>query len=64
MKNLKRMILAVTMVSLVSAGAFAQKREDRPPKPDTKVVHQPKPEKPPQNSNRGDKRDDQKKGKP
>ena len=68
MKNLKRMILAVTMavtmVSLVSVGGLAQKREERPPKQDTRVVKEPKQEKPPQNNNQGDKRGDDKKGKP
>jgi hypothetical protein len=67
MNMLKRMLMAVAMACLVSAGAFAQKRDEdkRPPKPDnTKVVVQPKQEKPPQNSNQGDKRGGDKKGKP
>jgi hypothetical protein len=65
MTNLKRKLLAVAMTCFLSGGAFAQRRgEDkpRPPKDNTpKVVVQPK-EKPPQNNNQGDKRNDGKKG--
>lgn len=65
MTNLKRKLLAVAVATFVSAGAFSQKKEDkRPPKPEnTKVVAQPKGEKPPQNNNQG-KKSDEKKGKP
>jgi len=66
MTNFKRKVMAVVIACFVSAGAFAQKGrgdDKRPPKPDTKVVVEPKREKPPQNSNRGnDKRNDGKKG--
>jgi hypothetical protein len=65
MTNFKRKLLAVAMTCFVSAGAFAQKgkgEDKRPPKPDTKVVVEPKREKPPQNNNQGDKRNDGKKG--
>jgi len=65
MTNLKRKLLAVSMVCLLSGGVFAQKRgedKQRPPKENTpKVVVQPK-EKPPQNNNQGGKRNDGKKG--
>jgi hypothetical protein len=64
MTNLKRKLIAVALTCFFSTGAFAQKRGDdkRPPKDNTpKVVVQPK-EKPPQNNNQGDKRNDGKKG--
>lgn len=67
MTKLKRMVLAVLLGCLVAVGAFAQKREEdkRPPKqPDTKVVVQPKGDKPPQNSNQGDKKNEGRRGKP
>ena len=41
MKNLKRILATVMMLGVISAGAFAQKKEEpkRPPKdPDNKVV--------------------------
>jgi hypothetical protein len=67
MTNFKRKLMAVGMACIVSAGAFAQKgrgEEKRPPKPDTKVVVEPKRDKPPpQNQNQGgDKRNGGKKG--
>jgi hypothetical protein len=64
MISLKAKLLALAMIFVVSAGAFAQK-DKRPEKPkDTKVVVKDKEprDKPPQNDNR-DKRGD-KKGKP
>ncbi len=67
MTNLKRKLLAVAIGCFVSVGAFAQRREEdkRPPKqPDNKVVVQPKGDKPPQNSNQGDKKNDGRRGKP
>lgn len=66
MTSFKQKLMAVAMASVVSVGAFAQKKEEdkRPPKsPDTKVVVEPK-GKPPQNSNQGDKKNDGKRGKP
>ena len=63
MTNFKRKLLAVAMTCFVSAGAFAQKgkgEDKRPPKPDTKVVVEPKRDKPP--PNQGDRRKDGKKG--
>ena len=52
MTNLKQKLMAVGMACFVSAGAFAQRKgeEKRPPKPDTRVVVEPKREKPPQNN--------------
>ncbi|MDQ3666965.1 MAG: hypothetical protein M3410_10395 [Acidobacteriota bacterium] len=66
MTNFRRKLIAVGMACFVSAGAFAQKKgeDKRPPKPDTRVVVEPKREKPPPNNNKdGDKRKDGKKGK-
>jgi hypothetical protein len=60
MKKLKRMLAAVTMVCIVSLGAFAQKKEEpkRPPKPaDNKVIVK---EKPPANNNQGNTKSDRK----
>lgn len=65
MTNFKRTALAMGMACCIATGAFAQKRgeDKRPPKPDTKVVVEPKREKPPQNNNQGgDKRNEGKKG--
>lgn len=60
MKELKRMLAAVAMVCIVSAGAFAQKPKDepkRPPKdPDNRVVVKEKPA-PNTNSNQGNRRE-------
>lgn len=65
MFDLKRKLLAVAIGGLLSMGAFAQKKggDKRPPKDPPRVVVQPK-EKPPQNSNQGDKPKGDKKGKP
>lgn len=65
-RKLMAVAMAVVMTGVVSTSAFAQKRGDdkRPPKPpDTKVVVEPK-GKPPQNPNRGGKKNDGKKGRP
>ena len=62
MKKVKRMLAAVAMVCIVSAGAFAQKKDEpkRPPKdPDNKVVVKEKPAPNPNpnpNSNKGGKK--------
>ena len=56
MKELKRMLAAITMVGVISAGAFAQKKEEpkRPPKdPDNKVVVKDKQPNGNSNTNRG-----------
>jgi len=61
MKKLKRMLAMMTMVCIVSAGAFAQKKGQepkRPPKdPDNKVIVK---EKPPANNNQGNTKSDKK----
>ncbi|HAF23850.1 MAG TPA: hypothetical protein DCK93_13270 [Blastocatellia bacterium] len=67
MFDLKRKLLAVVTGCLLSAGAFAQKHDGdkRPPKDDNRVVVQPKGEKPPpSNNNQGDKKGNEKRGKP
>ena len=54
MKKLFRDILVLVMLGMVSAGAFAQKRDrdKRPPKEPVKVItNDRKDEKPPKNSN-------------
>jgi hypothetical protein len=64
MFDLKRKLVAVAIGCFVSAGAFGQKRDDRPKKPPNTVVVTPKGEKPPpSNNNRGDKKPEDKKGK-
>ena len=66
MFDLKRKVVAVAIGCFLSAGAFAQKREERPPKPPNTVVVAPKgerPSPPPNNNNRGDKKTEDKKGK-
>ena len=65
MFNLKRKAIAVAIGCFLAAGAFAQKRDERPTKPPNTVVVAPKGEKPPpsNNNNRGDKKNDDKKGK-
>ena len=70
MFDLKRkfvaVVLAVTLGSTLSAGAFGQKGSDRdrPPKPDNKVVVKEKEPRPPQNNNQPPPRNDDKRGKP
>ena len=55
MLNLRRKLVALVIGCLLAAGAFAQKREDRPPKPPNTVVVAPKGERPPpSNNNRGE----------
>ena len=57
MTGCKRKLTAVAMIGFLSMGAFAQKgKGDRPVKRETKVVVEQKREKPPPNSNQGDKR--------
>jgi len=66
MTNLKRKLLAAAIACFVSAGSFAQKRDEerRPPKDkNNQVIVQPKQEKPPK-ENKGDKKDGNKRGKP
>jgi hypothetical protein len=65
MFDLKRKLVAVAIGCFISAGAFAQKREERPPKQPNTVVVAPKgPQKPQGNNNqRGDKKPQDKKGK-
>ncbi len=65
MTNLRRTLLAGAMIGFVSVGTFAQKNNNdnkRPPKDPPKVVVKDK-DKPPSNSNQGN-RDSGKKGKP
>lgn len=63
MINLKRKLLAMAMLGVVSAGAFAQRPDNkRPPKNPDKVVEKPKGERPPPQNNNQDKKD--KKGRP
>lgn len=65
MFNLKHKLVAVLISGAISAGAFAQKREDRPTRPPNSVVVTPKGERPPNsNNNQGDKKPADKKGKP
>jgi hypothetical protein len=66
MFDLKRKAMAVAIGCFLAVGAFAQKRDERPPKPPNTVVVAPKgqrPSPPPNNNNRGDKKNDDKKGK-
>jgi hypothetical protein len=67
MKELKRILLAVTMTCIVSTSLFAFDQGDdqkRPPKPDRPVVVvKPRPSPPPNNS-QDNKRNDNKRGRP
>jgi hypothetical protein len=65
MFDLKRKAMAVAIGCFLAAGAFAQKRDERPPKPPNTVVVAPKPQRPPppSNNNQGDKNKGDKKGK-
>ena len=59
MTGLRRKLVAALMIGFVSAGVFAQKGkggDKRPPKSETKVVFEPKREKPPQGKPQSDKR--------
>lgn len=52
-------LIAAAMICFVSTGVFAQKGrggDKRPPKPETRVVVEPKREKPRQDKNQGEKR--------
>ena len=66
MFDLKRKTIAVAIGCFLAAGAFAQKRDERPPKPPNTVVVAPKgqrPQPPPSNNNQGDKNKGDKKPK-
>jgi hypothetical protein len=66
MFNLKRKLVAVAIGCFIATGAFAQKRDERPPKQKNIVVVAPKGEKPPPSNNNnqgGDKKPRDKKGK-
>lgn len=59
MTGYRRKLIAAAMIGFISMGAFAQKGKgggERPPKSESKVKVEQKREKPPQNSNQGDKR--------
>jgi hypothetical protein len=64
MINVKRKLLALAMVTVVSAGVFAQRGEDKRPKkpPDTKVVVTDKEK--PKNNNQDKPKNSGKRGKP
>ena len=65
MFDLKRKLVAVAIGCFLAAGAFAQKKDDRPVKQPNTVVVAPKGEKPPPGNNNqgGDKKPPEKKGK-
>jgi len=65
MFDLKRKLVTVVAIGcFLSAGAFAQKKDDRPVKSPNTVVVAPKGEKPPpSNNNQGPKKPEDKKGK-
>lgn len=65
-KKLLALVMSLAMACLLPLGAYAQRQGDkRPPKDDTRVVVQPKGEKPPpSNNNQGDKPKGDKRGKP
>ena len=69
MFDLKRKLMAVAMAMAIgcflAAGAFAQKKDDRPVKTPNTVVVAPKGQRPPppSNNNQGDKNKGDKKGK-
>jgi hypothetical protein len=64
MKKLLQKFCAVAMLGILSAGAFAQKRDDdkRPPKEPSKVVTPDKKDKPQQNPQKP--KDNDKRGRP
>ena len=66
MFDLKRKLVAVAVVGMLSMGVFAQKQggDQRPPKEPNKVVVTPKEQRPPQNNNTQQPRNGDKKGKP
>ena len=54
MKQLKRILLAILVATVVAAGAFGQKNsnDNRPPKEQPRIIEKPKePKPPPSNSN-------------
>jgi hypothetical protein len=57
MLDLKRKAMAVAIGCFLAAGAFAQKKDERPPKQPNTVVVAPKGQRPPppSNNNQGDK---------
>ena len=63
MFDLKRILAVVVIGCFVSAGTFAQKKDERPHKQPTTVVVAPKGQRPPPNNNQGNKKPDGKKGK-
>ena len=65
MFDLKRKAMAVAIGCFLAAGAFAQKKDERPPKRPNTVVVAPKGQRPPppSNNNQGDKNKGDKKGK-
>jgi len=56
MKNLRQILVAVLMGILVSACAYAQKNDNRPPKEQPKVVDKEKDKPPPSNNNQNSNR--------
>jgi hypothetical protein len=50
MRNLRQILVAVLMGTIISVGVYAQKNDNRPPKEQPKVVDKEK-EKPPPQSN-------------
>jgi hypothetical protein len=64
MFDLKRKLVAMAIGCFLAAGAYAQKKDDRPVKTPNTVVVAPKAEKPPpSNNNQGGKKPEDKKGK-
>jgi len=64
-QKLKAGVIAAVMGCLLSVPAFGQKGENqRPPKPENRVVVKEKEPRPPQNNNTPPPQNDEKKGKP
>jgi len=61
MKQLKRILMAILVATMVTACAFAQKNgnDNRPPKENPKIVERPKP--PPSNTNNNSSNSNKKK---
>jgi len=53
MRELRRILVAVLLGTMISAGAFAQKNDNRPPKETPKVVDKAKDKPPPNSNNQG-----------
>ncbi len=51
MRELKRILVAVLIGTMISVGAFAQGNDNRPPKEKPKVVDKEKEKPPPSNNN-------------